>query len=129
VGDGSCGKAGRVVGGAHDDGAAVGEQIVDAVGNGDAAGVGAEVMIVDLDRGAIPASARVFEVGNTADVEFSGMTITAGTSMTAGAINNNGLLKLTNVNIDKNAAVNGATLVENKNNGQLTIIGSCSINQ
>ena len=72
---------------------------------------------------------RLFEIPQTIQVEFNGMNMIAGTSLVAGAINNNGVLRLKNVNVEKNIAVSGATLIENKNNGQLTVIGSCSINQ
>jgi hypothetical protein len=32
-------------------GASIGEQIIDAIGNGDAGGIGAEIVIVDQTRG------------------------------------------------------------------------------
>ncbi len=72
---------------------------------------------------------RVFEIAAGSFVEFIGTTITAGTSMTAGAINNLGNTKLKNVSVQRNIGVTGATLIENKPGGQITIAGICSINQ
>jgi subtilisin-like proprotein convertase family protein len=112
--------------------------IISAVLAGQTINIGANPLIISKNLTILALGAntnvtgsglRVFDVNNSTQFECNNMKITAGTSLTGGAINNNGLLKLTNVNIDKNAVVNGATLVENKNNGQLTIVGSCSINQ
>lgn len=72
---------------------------------------------------------RIFEVSMGSQVEFKGLTITAGTAMTAGAINNLGSTKLNNVIIKKNTGVSGATLFENKPGSLLTVIGTCMINQ
>ena len=54
----------RVVGVADDDGAVVGEQVVDAVGNGEAVGEGAEVVVEDLDGLLFPGGAGVLEVAD-----------------------------------------------------------------
>lgn len=72
--------------------------------------------------------ARPFEIQPGLFVEFSGMIITAGTSLVGGAINNQGTLTLKNVTIEKNVAVTGATLVNNTGGG-LRLEGTCSINQ
>ena len=45
--DGMSGEGGRVMGDADHHGASIGEQIIDAVWDGDARGIGAEVVIVD----------------------------------------------------------------------------------
>ena len=60
-------------------------------------------------------------------VEFNGMMITAGTSLTGGAIRNMGTLTLKNVVVEKNTAVSGATLIHN--NGGLKLDGNCQLNQ
>ena len=46
---------------ADDDGASVGEQIIDAIGDGNAGGIRAEVVIVDQTRGKIPAGTGILE--------------------------------------------------------------------
>jgi hypothetical protein len=53
-----------VVGNAHEDGTAVGQQIIDAVGDGHASGVGAEIVVIDRDGRTIPFRAVVFEVAD-----------------------------------------------------------------
>ena len=45
------GKGRCVMRDADNNGTSVGEQIVDAIGNGDAGGIGAEIVIVDQTRG------------------------------------------------------------------------------
>ena len=50
------------MGDANADGAAVAGRIVNAVGDADPAGIGAEVVIVHWSRRAIPLGAGVFEV-------------------------------------------------------------------
>ena len=72
---------------------------------------------------------RVFEIANTVEVEFLGMNIIAGTSMTGGAIRNPGSVKLKNVTIESNPGVSGAILIENTPGGQLFVDGSCIIQQ
>jgi subtilisin-like proprotein convertase family protein len=72
---------------------------------------------------------RIFTIPSAVQLELNGVNVIAGTSMIAGAIDNKGILKLKNVIVDKNTGVNGATLIENTSGGQLTVIGSCSINQ
>ena len=58
------GEVGGVVRGADDHEAAVGGQVVDAVGNGDAVGLGAEVVVVDGKRGSFPSRAVVLEIAH-----------------------------------------------------------------
>ena len=48
----------------HHDRSSIGEQIVDAVRDGDAGGVGAEVVVVDQTGRKIPARAGILEVAN-----------------------------------------------------------------
>ena len=52
------------MGGADDHEAAVGGQVVDAVGNGDAVGLGAEVVVVDRLWGSFPSRAVVLEIAH-----------------------------------------------------------------
>lgn len=72
---------------------------------------------------------RVFEVTSGTSVEFSGLSITAGTAMNAAAINNPGTVILRNVMVEKNPGVMGATLIENTLGGQLLVYGTCFIYQ
>lgn len=72
---------------------------------------------------------RVFEISNTAQVEFLDLTITAGGSLVGGAINNPGIVKLKNVNIESNPAVPGASLITNVPGAQLFVAGTCNIHQ
>jgi len=46
--------------GTYEDGTPVGEQVVDAIRDRDADGIGTEIMIVDAHGGAIPLNAIVF---------------------------------------------------------------------
>ena len=62
--DGMGGEAGRVMGNADEDRAAVGDKIVNAVGNRHAEGVGAEVGVIDQARGAVPGGTGVAEIAN-----------------------------------------------------------------
>jgi hypothetical protein len=55
------GEGGRIVGNADDKGAAVFGDVVDAIGNGDADGIIAEVVIKDAARITFPAPTGVFE--------------------------------------------------------------------
>lgn len=73
--------------------------------------------------------ARVFEIVNGVQAEFIGVTITAGTSLTGGAINNPGTVRIKDVTIEKNPAINGATLIQNTTGAQLIVAGNCFINQ
>ena len=52
------------MGGADDHEAAVGGQVIDAVGDGDAVGEGAEVVVVDGMRGSFPSGAVVLEIAD-----------------------------------------------------------------
>ena len=71
--NGMGGESRRVVRNADADSAAVVRRIVNAVGDADSAGIGAEVMIVDPDRRAIPFGAGVFEVAD----QFAFLTVNA----------------------------------------------------
>jgi hypothetical protein len=62
--DGVSGEGGCVMGDADHDGASIGEQIIDAVRDGDARGIGAEVVIVDPAGRQIPARPGIFEIAN-----------------------------------------------------------------
>src|SRR6266852_4334529 len=64
VGDGMSGEGGSVVGNAHHEGAAILGDVIDSVGNRDADGVAAEVVIKDAAGLAVPASAGVLEVAD-----------------------------------------------------------------
>ena len=57
-------EVGGVVGGADDHEAAIGAQVVDAVGDGDAVGLGAEVVVVDGLWRSFPSGALVLEVAD-----------------------------------------------------------------
>jgi len=72
---------------------------------------------------------RVFEIAAGVQAEFIGMKITAGTSLTGGAINNPGTLKIKDATIARNPAVNGATLIQNTPGAQMIVVGNCFINQ
>ena len=52
------------MGDADHDGASIGEQIIDAVRDGDAGGVGAEVVVVDQAGRQIPTRAGILEVAD-----------------------------------------------------------------
>ncbi len=69
-----------------------------------------------------------FEIAQQTTIELNGAIITAGTSMTAGAILNQGNLTLKNITIEKNTNINGAILIGNMG-GNLTLNGTCSISQ
>ena len=58
------GEGGGIVRDSEKDGAAIGQQIVDAVRNSHTGGVGAEVVVVDQHRSAIPLNPGVFEVAH-----------------------------------------------------------------
>jgi len=62
MGDRVSGKGGCVVRDADHNGTPIGKQIIDAVWNGDAGGIRAEIVIVDQARRPIPACSRVFEI-------------------------------------------------------------------
>ena len=64
MGNGVRGKGGCVMRDAHHDRASIGEQIVDAVRDGDTGGIGAEIVIVDQARRQIPARAGILEVAD-----------------------------------------------------------------
>jgi len=60
TGDRMGGASRRVMRGTYEDGTPVGEQVVDAIRDRDADGIGTEIMIVDAHGGAIPLNAIVF---------------------------------------------------------------------
>ena len=62
--DGVDGKRRRVVAGSHEDSASVGLRVVNAVGDGDAVGLRAEIMILYRNGFTTPCGAGVFEVAN-----------------------------------------------------------------
>jgi hypothetical protein len=62
--DGVSGEGGSVMGDADHDRASIGEQIIDAIRDGDAGGIGAEVMIVDPAGRQIPTRTRIFEMAD-----------------------------------------------------------------
>lgn len=64
MGDGVSGEGGCVMGDADHDRASIGEQIIDAVRDGDARGIGAEVVIVDQARRQVPAHPEIFEIAD-----------------------------------------------------------------
>ena len=62
--DGVSGEGRCVMGDADYDGAAIGEQIIDAVRDGDTRGIGAEIVIVDQAGRQIPARPGIFEIAD-----------------------------------------------------------------
>jgi hypothetical protein len=62
--DGVSGEGRCVMGDADYDGASIGEQIIDAVRDGDARGIGAEVVIVDQAGRQIPTRPGIFEIAD-----------------------------------------------------------------
>jgi hypothetical protein len=62
--NGVSGEGGCVMGDADHDGSSIGEQIIDAVRDGDARGIGAEVVIVDQAGTQIPARTGIFEIAD-----------------------------------------------------------------
>jgi len=62
--DGMSREGGGVMGDADHDRPAIGEQIIDAVRDGDARGIGAEVVIVDQAGRQIPARPGIFEIAD-----------------------------------------------------------------
>lgn len=72
---------------------------------------------------------RVFDVAAGIQVEMKDFTVTAGTSMTGGALSNLGILNLNNMLINANAGVSGASLVQNTAGAQLFINGISRLEQ
>jgi hypothetical protein len=62
--DGVGGEGGGVMRDAYKDRASVGKQIIDAVRDRDADGIGTEIVIIDSHRRAIPLDAIVFEIAD-----------------------------------------------------------------
>ena len=62
--NGVSGEGGCVMGDADHDGASIGEQIINAVRDGNASGVGAEVVVLDSAGRPIPARAGILEVAH-----------------------------------------------------------------
>jgi len=71
---------------------------------------------------------QIFSVSTGKNLELSNVTVIAGTSLTSGAINNNGILKLNNSKILRNPGVSNATLIRNQMGSQMNTFGSCFIN-
>jgi hypothetical protein len=64
----------------YKDRASVGEQVIDPIGDRDADGIGAEIVIIDAHRRAIPLDAMVLEVAN--QFSFFGIDTDNGKSLT-----------------------------------------------
>ena len=64
MGDGMSGKSGRVVGNTNDDSAAILGDVINAIGNGDADGVGAKVVVENAARAAFPTAAWIAEIAD-----------------------------------------------------------------
>jgi hypothetical protein len=62
--NGVSGEGGCVMGDAHHNGASIGEQIINAVRDGNASGVGAEVVIVDQSGRQAPAGTGIVEMAD-----------------------------------------------------------------
>ena len=62
--DGVGGEGGGVMRDADEDGASVGEQVIDTVRDRDADGIGTEIVIIDAHGRAIPLGAIVLEVAD-----------------------------------------------------------------
>lgn len=62
--DGMSGKGGSVMGDADHQSKAIFHNIVNPLRNGDAYGIGAEVVIVNTTRGRFPTAARIFEIAD-----------------------------------------------------------------
>ncbi len=61
---GVSGEGGCVMGDTDHDGSSIGEQIIDAVRDGDTRGIGAEVVIIDQTGRQIPARPGIFEIAD-----------------------------------------------------------------
>ena len=72
TGDGVGGEGCRIMRDADEDRASVGEQIIDAIRDGDADGIGTEVVIIDAHGRATPLNAIVFEIAD----QFSSLVST-----------------------------------------------------
>ena len=62
--DGMSGEGGGIVGNADHQSPAIFQNIVNPIGNGDAAGIGAEVVIIDASRGRFPTPSRILEIAD-----------------------------------------------------------------
>ena len=60
--DGMSGEGGGIVGNADHQSPAIFQNIVNPIGNGDAVGIGAEVVIIDASRGRFPTTSRILEI-------------------------------------------------------------------
>ena len=72
--------------------------------------------------------ARIFSVSTGINLELSNVSVIAGTSLTSGAINNSGILKLNNSKILRNPGIPNATLIRNQMGSQMNTFGNCFIN-
>src|SRR5260370_37375068 len=61
---GVSGEGGGVMGDTDHDGSSIGEQIIDAVRDGDTRGIGREVAIIDQTGSKIPALPGIFEIAD-----------------------------------------------------------------
>ena len=64
MGDGMSGKGGSIVGNADHQSPAIFQNIVNPIGNGNAEGIGAEVVIIDASRGRFPTTSRIFAIAD-----------------------------------------------------------------
>jgi hypothetical protein len=71
--DGMSGEGRGIVGNADHQSPAIFQNIINPVGNGDAYGIGAEVVIIDATRGRFPTTARIFEIAD----EFAFLAVDA----------------------------------------------------
>src|SRR5580692_12842215 len=62
MGDGMSGKGGGIVGNADHQSAAIFQNIINSIGDGDPDGIGAEVVIIDASRGRFPTTSRILEI-------------------------------------------------------------------
>ncbi|MFZ1677083.1 MAG: hypothetical protein WAT91_07420, partial [Saprospiraceae bacterium] len=65
----------------------------------------------------------VFTINSGKSIEFKDLKLSAGTSLSAGVLTNNGILKLNNVNVYGNPGFQGATLILNNIGASATMMG------
>ncbi|MEP6647656.1 MAG: GEVED domain-containing protein [Saprospiraceae bacterium] len=75
------------------------------------------------------AGTGVFDIVPGTTLDLTGLTITAGSSLTFGAINNQGNLKMTNVNIHRNASFSNAIILRNNPGAICLMLGICLVQQ
>ena len=64
MGDGMSGKGRGIVGNADHQSAAIFQNIINSIGDGDPDGIGAKVVIIDATRGRFPTTSRIFEIAD-----------------------------------------------------------------